>query len=60
MATACTFCGSDVSAHDALSLEGADGPIGQFCNFACLSAHIDAENLVVDDACNWSPDADCC
>lgn len=56
----CSYCGSDVTAHDPLYLEDNDGPVGQLCNFACLSAHIDAENLVVDTACNWSPERDCC
>ncbi|MFC7140156.1 hypothetical protein ACFQMA_09965 [Halosimplex aquaticum] len=55
----CTYCGSDVAAHDPLVVGDADGTVGQFCNYACLSAHIESEELVVGDACEWSPDADC-
>jgi hypothetical protein len=26
-----------------------------FCNYACLSAHIEGNDLPADDACAWSP-----
>ncbi|UPV98909.1 hypothetical protein M0R88_10235 [Halorussus gelatinilyticus] len=51
----CTYCGSDVSEHDALFVAEQRGderePTGQFCNYACLSAHIDEENLVEGTCC---------
>ncbi|NHN57665.1 MULTISPECIES: hypothetical protein [Halorussus] len=50
----CTYCGSDVSEHDPVFVAEQRGDereeTGQFCNYACLSAHIDEANLV-DGAC---------
>jgi hypothetical protein len=65
MATPCTYCEADVTAHDPLWLfedAGGNQPVGQFCNYACLVEHVEAENLTVGDACNWSPDGEdgCC
>lgn len=55
MDTDCTYCGSDVYDHDALFVEeeqdGEREQTGQFCNYACLSAHIDEENLVIGTCC---------
>ena len=57
--TPCTYCGSDVEAHQPVSLfERADGervPAGDLCNYACLSAHIDENELVYGDACSFDP-----
>jgi len=57
--TECTYCGSDVYAHEPLFLESAaDGDreqAGQFCNYACLSAYIDEENLTEGAACAFDP-----
>lgn len=53
----CTYCGSDVEAHRPISVsEREDGervPVGDFCNYACLSAYIDDEKLVYGDACSF-------
>lgn len=50
MSTDCTFCESDVDAHDPVFVEtktdGERERAGQFCNYACLSAWIDAEGKV--------------
>lgn len=55
----CEYCGSRIFDHDPVCVrdctEGC-GPATYFCNYACLSAHIDAENLTAGDACEWSPD----
>jgi hypothetical protein len=55
MSDDCTYCGSDVYAHDPVFVEeGADGdrePAEQFCNYACLSAHIDEEDLITGACC---------
>jgi len=32
------------------------GSPAYFCNYACLSAHVDAEDLTAGNACEWSPD----
>lgn len=57
--TDCTYCGSDVYAHDPLFLEsGDDGEreaVGQFCNYACLTAHVDEENLTAGACCQFDP-----
>ncbi|WP_406600161.1 hypothetical protein [Haloarcula terrestris] len=54
--TDCTYCGSPVEDHDPLYVsESPDGePTGQFCNYGCLSAHIDDEGLTTGTACEWS------
>ncbi len=57
----CTYCGSDLARYDPVFVEetGDDGdrrPAGAFCNFACLSAHIDEAELTYGDACEWQPD----
>ena len=58
--TACTYCGSDVMAHDPVFVEeGTDGDraaAGQFCNYACLLQHIQDEDLTLGAACH----IDCC
>lgn len=52
--TDCTYCESAVEAHDPVFVyEERDGErveAGQFCNYACLSAHVDESNLA-DGAC---------
>ena len=30
--------------------------VGAFCNYACLSAHIDEAGLADGDACRWDPE----
>ncbi len=57
--TDCRYCGSAVEEHGAVYVsEGEpDGEPLPFCNYACLTAHIDAENLVTNASCNWSPEA---
>ena len=51
----CTYCGSDVDRHDPVFVsESRDADRSDpFCNYACLSAHIDEENLVAGAACEW-------
>ncbi|MFB6142290.1 MAG: hypothetical protein ABEJ30_02985 [Halorientalis sp.] len=59
MAEPCTFCGQDVTRHDPVYVsERVDGDrkrTGQFCNYACLQAHIEAADLTTDACCAWSP-----
>lgn len=57
--TDCEFCGSRVEDHDPVFVaEGLDREqAGAFCNYACLSAHIDAEALTDSTSCRWEPDA---
>lgn len=59
----CAYCASQIFDHDPICVRDCDDDCGSpsyFCNYACLSAHIDAERLTTGDACAWSPDDDCC
>jgi hypothetical protein len=51
----CTYCGSDLAFYDPVFVEdetdGERAPAGQFCNYACLSAHIDEEGLTEGACC---------
>lgn len=55
MPTECTYCGSDVYEHDPVFVmeerEFRRVETGGFCNYACLSAHIDEEGLADGAAC---------
>lgn len=55
----CTYCGSDLAYYDPVFVEtetdGERDPVGGFCNFACLSAHIDEAELTEGAACAWNP-----
>jgi hypothetical protein len=55
MTTECTYCGSDVYRHDPVFVteerEFRRVETGAFCNYACLSAHIDEEGLAEGDSC---------
>lgn len=59
MSSDCTFCESDVDAHDPVYVEtttdGEREQAGQFCNYACLSAWIDAEEKTTGTACRYDP-----
>ncbi|ELZ81655.1 hypothetical protein C454_08354 [Haloferax gibbonsii ATCC 33959] len=56
----CTYCGSDVRRHDPVfvaELEAGERvPAGAFCNYACLSSHIDAAGLTTGASCEWRPE----
>lgn len=55
MATACTYCGCDVGAHDPVFVqEHEDGErveTGRFCNYGCLQAHVEDAGLATGTAC---------
>ena len=69
----CTYCRSDLAGYDPVRVErllsgrgptGDERPtgdelidVGVFCNYACLSAHIDEAGLADGDACRWDPEA---
>lgn len=52
----CTYCGSDLGAYEPLILDQAGDADrteeGRFCNYGCLSAHIDEEGLIYGAACH--------
>ena len=49
----CTYCGCDVTAHDPVYVrEGVEREdAGQFCNYGCLAAYLDSEDLTVGTTC---------
>lgn len=51
MSEACTYCGCDVAAHDPVYVYEGDDPAGQFCNYACLRAHVDEAGLTEGARC---------
>nr|WP_121302230.1 hypothetical protein [Haloarcula quadrata] len=53
----CTYCGCPVENHDSVYVsETPDGKsTTQFCNYGCLSAHIDEAALTTGTTCEWSP-----
>ena len=55
----CTYCGSDLAQYDPVFVEretdGERVSEGQFCNYACLSAHVDDNGLTGGAACAWDP-----
>lgn len=55
MTTDCTYCGCDVEAHDPVyveeRVEGERRRTGRFCNYGCLSAHVETEELASGTAC---------
>lgn len=57
--TDCIYCGSTVEHHDPVFVTEIDDgqyvPAGRFCNYACLSAYIKAEELTLGTTCEWSP-----
>lgn len=54
--TECTYCGSDLTHYTPVFVEeetdGKRTPVGQFCNYACLSAHIEEEGLTEGACCH--------
>jgi len=56
----CTYCDSDLSVYDPVYVEEMRDDdrvsVGGFCNYACLSAYIDANELTCGAPCSWSPD----
>ncbi len=55
MNKACTYCGSDVHAHEPVFVDeeqrGERTTIGQFCNYACLAQHIENNELETGACC---------
>ena len=60
----CAYCGSPIFTHDPICVRDCDDDCGSpayFCNYACLSAYIDEQDLTTGNVCAWQPDeGDCC
>ncbi len=55
----CAYCGCCVFDHDPICVRDCTAGCGSpsyFCNYACLSAQIEAENLTAGDTCEWNPE----
>jgi hypothetical protein len=55
----CTYCSSPVDEHDPVFVreDTPDGDLtGGFCNYACLSTHIEESDLLTGACCRWEPD----
>lgn len=59
MSEPCVYCGCDVHRHDPLYLEEGQGgertTVGAFCNYGCLSAFINEEDLAIGTSCRFEP-----
>lgn len=55
----CTYCGADLASYDPVFVEETEGgervPAGAFCNYGCLSAHVEEAGLAEGAACTWEP-----
>ena len=54
----CAYCGSRIFDHDPICVRDCTADCGSphyYCNYACLSAYIDENELTYGDACQWSP-----
>ncbi|MFB6069714.1 MAG: hypothetical protein ABEJ76_01715 [Halanaeroarchaeum sp.] len=60
MVETCTYCGSDLTPHDTVSVrEQRDGEtvlVGRFCNYACLAEHIEEAGLTAGACCYVDPE----
>jgi hypothetical protein len=56
--TDCRYCGCTVEAHDPVYVAEGDPDANSepFCNYGCLSACIEREDLTTGTSCNWSPE----
>ncbi|KAB1193976.1 hypothetical protein GJR96_11220 [Haloferax sp. MBLA0076] len=58
--TECTYCGCDVYRHDPVFVEelenGERVSAGSFCNYACLTSYVEAENLSLGATCELPPE----
>jgi Lon protease-like protein len=51
----CTYCGCAVEAHNPVAVEQREGGrTKEFCNYGCLAAHIEAEELANGTVCELS------
>lgn len=54
--TDCTYCGCETEAHDPVFVYETDDdgdriPAGRFCNYGCLSAHVEEAGLADGARC---------
>ncbi len=59
----CAYCQSRIFDHDPICVRDCNADCGSptyFCNYACLSAFIDDNDLTIGDSCEWRPDEEGC
>lgn len=57
-AETCVYCGSRIFEHDPICVRDCADDCGAplyCCNYACLVAYIEANDLTAGDACAWTP-----
>jgi hypothetical protein len=56
----CVYCGEDLADYEPIYVEETRGgdrvELGGFCNYGCLSAHVDEAGLAEGACCSWSPE----
>ncbi|MFB6142400.1 MAG: hypothetical protein ABEJ30_03545 [Halorientalis sp.] len=55
----CAYCGARIFDHDPVCVRDCTDDCRSstyFCNYACLSAHVEEQDLTSGNACRWSPD----
>jgi len=55
----CAYCGCAIFDHDPICVRDCTADCGSpsyFCNYACLTAHVEAEGLTEGAACQWRPE----
>jgi hypothetical protein len=55
----CAYCGCRIFDHDPICVRDCAEDCGSpsyFCNYGCLSAHIEGEELATGTTCSWSPE----
>lgn len=50
----CPHCGSRISTTTLICVRDCTDDCS--CNYACLSAHVDRNDLTAGDVCTWAPD----
>ena len=56
---ACAYCESRISDHAPICVRDCTDDCGSptdVCNYACLSASVEGNDLTAGDACEWSPE----
>jgi len=52
-ASDCAYCGCDVTVHDPVYVREDDSETETpYCNYGCLSAHIEEERLALGTTCS--------
>lgn len=59
----CAHCGLRIFDHDPICVRDCTDDCASatyFCNYGCLAAHVDENDLATGAACEWAPDESSC